>query len=309
MTSLTMPNNTASSSTRGLLLIATAAALWGTTGIAAKLLFTTSDVSALTLAFLRLAVAAPVFLALWRRYEPRQKSSGLGKWLVLLGLTQAGYQASYLWAVDLAGAGLATLVALCLAPVVVALVAVPLLGERFNGLILAGLIGAITGTFLLVVGGEAGGALEPDRQRIYGVGVAAVAAMIYGTFTLVSRHTAGAKGPYEIACICFTTGALTLLPVVLWQGGLSGLGELSILNLMLILYVGVVPTCLGYICFFTGMRSTSATTSSIIVTLEPLFAALLAWILLNETFGLWGIVGAMILVLAVGAASRGSRKH
>jgi DME family drug/metabolite transporter len=290
---------------KGLLLTALAAALWGTTGIAAKLLFTTSDLPALTLAFLRLAIAAPLFLALWRRLEARPASSPrAGSWLVFLGLTQAGYQAAYLGAVDLAGAGLATLVALCLAPVIVALVAIPLLGERFNQLIVAGLIGAIAGTSLLVMGGES---IETNQQRLLGVGVAAVAAAIYGGFTLISRHTAGGRGPYQTAFVCFSTGALILLPMVLWQGGLDGLAELSLLHVLLILYVGIVPTCLGYICFFNGIRHTPATTSSIIVTLEPLFAALLAWLILDENLGAWGVAGAAVLVLAVAAASRGSR--
>lgn len=306
--------------TKGLVLIAVAAALWGTTGIAAKLLFVTSPVSALTLAFLRLAIAAPLFFALWRglevgkgmaRQEQAQQNSapGFGAWMLLLGLTQAGYQASYLWAVDLAGAGLATLVALCLAPVVVALVAMPLLGERINSLILAGLLGAASGTAMLVAGGGNGTDGGVDPQRLLGIGVAAIAAVAYGSFTLISRHTAAGKGPYQTAFVCFTTGSLLLLPLVLVQDGLSVMASLSPLHWLLILYVGIVPTGLGYICFFNGMKHTSATTSSIIVTLEPLFAALLAWLVLGENLGLWGTLGAVVLVFAVAAASRGSRMN
>lgn len=293
--------------TQGLLLIAVAAALWGTTGIAAKFLFTGSNLPALTLAFLRLAIATPLFLVLWRRLEPaKHHSPGTGswQWLLLLGLTQAGYQATYLWAVDLAGAGFATLVALCLAPVFVALVAVPLLGERFNGLILVGLAGALAGTALLVLDGSG---IESDPQRLPGVGIAMAAAVLYGGFTLISRHSAAGQGPYQTACVCFGTGALMLLPTVLWQGGLAGLTDLSPIHLGLILYIALVPTGLGYICFFKGMRNTPATTSSIVVTLEPLFAALLAWLVLDERLGAWGLAGATVLVLAVVAASRGSR--
>lgn len=290
---------------RGLLLTSVAAGLWGTTGIAAKLLFTTSDLPALTLAFLRLAIAAPLFLLLWRVKEVRAGTGAPARyWLVILGMTQAAYQASYLWAVDLAGAGLATLVALCLAPVFVALVAIPVLGERFNVLVLGSLIGAIAGTTLLVMGGES---LEADSQRLVGVSIAGLAAMFYGGFTLISRHTAGGLGPFQIAGICFSTGAVLLLPLVLLQDGLDGLGQLSLFQFGLILYVGLVPTCLGYICFFNGIRNTSATTSSIIVTLEPLFAALLAWLILDERFGALGVIGALVLVSAVILASRGSR--
>ena len=56
--------------------------------------------------------------------------------------------------------------------------------------------------------------------------------------------------------------------------------------------------------FFRGIQNTEATLSSIIVTLEPLFVALLAWLFLGEILGLWGILGAAVLVIAVVVASR-----
>ena len=75
----------------------------------------------------------------------------------------------------------------------------------------------------------------------------------------------------------------------------------------MVIYIGVVPTCLGYVCFFTGMKTTPATLASIIVTLEPLFVALLAWLILGEILGVIGIAGAIILTLAVVVASASSR--
>ena len=56
--------------------------------------------------------------------------------------------------------------------------------------------------------------------------------------------------------------------------------------------------------FFSGMKTTPATLSSIIVTLEPLFVALLAWVILGEVLGPVGIAGALILTIAVIVASR-----
>ncbi len=56
------------------------------------------------------------------------------------------------------------------------------------------------------------------------------------------------------------------------------------------------------------MKTTPATLSSIIVTLEPLFVALLAWVFLEEILGPIGIAGALILTAAVVVASRYGRK-
>ena len=95
-----------------------------------------------------------------------------------------------------------------------------------------------------------------------------------------------------------------MLPIVAWSGGLAQLQSLDGVDWLLVVYIGLVPTCLGYLCFFAGMKSTPATTSSIIVTLEPLFVAALAWMILGENLGAMGFLGAVILTIAVVVASR-----
>ncbi|MDG5499663.1 DMT family transporter [Marinobacter sp. BGYM27] len=294
-----------SPATRGALLIAIAAALWATTSIAAKTLFNHTDLEPLTLACLRLWIAFPLFFILMMR-ERASRPLPRGKKVILpllaLGCLQGAYQGTYLWAVDLTGASIATLVTLCLAPVLVAIVAAPLLGERPNRTTIIALVCAIFGTLLLV----SGDMQSADSARIGGVLVSVVAAAVYAAFTLTSRHAASGASAYATAFVCFLTGALVLLPLALASGGLTELADLDARGWLLVAYIGVVPTCVGYVCFFTGMQSTPATTSSIIVTLEPLFAAFLAWIILTEVIGLSGIIGAVILTAAVLVASRQS---
>lgn len=296
---------------RGLLLIALAALLWATTGIVAKFLFTTTELAPIALGFLRLAVALPFFLLLmWR--EQRALSDG-PRWpsplallpLLALGVFQALYQGSYLVAVDLTGAGIATLIALCLSPVLVAILAVPLLGERPGLVTLIALAAAIAGTTMLVAGdiGSTG------ELRLAGLLMALFAALLYAGFTLTSRYSSSGTPVFTTAFVCFGTAALILLPVTAATGGFEGLGSLTARHWLMVIYIGVVPTCIGYVCFFSGMKTTPATLSSIIVTLEPLFVALLAWLLLGEVLGAMGVTGAIILTLAVVAASRANRPH
>lgn len=296
---------------RGALLIALAAALWATTGIAAKFLFNSTDLHPLTLAFLRLAIAFPCFFVLMlrelRQVRARGGSSALTGRVLLallaLGLFQAGYQGTYLLAVQLTGAGIATLIALCVAPVLVALMAAPLLGERPGLVTWLALAAAVAGTVLLV----AGDIQTSGQIRAAGIAVALVAALIYASFTLTSRHAAAGAPVFMTAFVCFTMGALTLVPVVAWLGGFAQLAGLDLTAWALVVYIGLVPTCAGYLCFFAGMKTTPATTSSIIVTLEPLFVAVLAWALLGEVLGTTGVIGAVILTAAVIVASRRAR--
>ncbi|WP_148863951.1 DMT family transporter [Marinobacter fonticola] len=292
-----------SAAARGALLIATAAALWATTSIAAKTLFTETHLEPIVLAFLRLCIAFPFFFLLMltegrKRRVPLDRRVLFG--LVVLGFFQAGYQGTYLLAVDLTGAGIATLIALCLSPVLVALVAAPLLGERPNRTTVLALVAAIIGTLMLV----STDIRSPDAARVSGVLIAVLAAAIYAGFTLTSRHLSGGSSVYATAFVCFMTGAIVLAPIAGFSGGLSGLANLDLKAWLLIGYIGIVPTCVGYVCFFRGMQSTPATTSSIIVTLEPLFAAMLAWMILGEALGMLGVMGAIVLTVSVLVASR-----
>ncbi|ERP90539.1 MULTISPECIES: DMT family transporter [unclassified Marinobacter] len=301
---------------QGALLIALAALLWATTGIVAKFLFTGTELEAITLGFLRLVVALPFFWLLMRREQkqlvaahPGQqvagsslRSLGLKAFLPLaaLGLFQAFYQGSYLLAVDLTGAGIATLISLCLPPVLVAILAAPLLGEKPNLLTVIAALAAIAGTGMLVVSDmDTAGSL-----RLAGILMALLAAAVYTGFTLTSRYNSAGTPVFTTAFICFATAALLLLPVVAFSGGFEGLDTLGLKHWLMIVYIGVVPTCIGYVSFFSGMKTTPATLSSIIVTLEPLFVALLAWVILGEVLGPVGIAGALILTIAVIVASR-----
>lgn len=298
-----------SAAVRGVLLIAIAAALWATTSIAAKTLFTETHLEPIVLAFLRLCIAFPFFFLLMLTEGRKRKgrfsfSPGVMLGLVVLGFFQAGYQGTYLWAVDLTGAGIATLIALCLSPVLVALAAAPLLGERPNRTTVLALMSAIIGTLMLV----SGDVTSPDAARLGGILIAVVAAAIYAGFTLASRYTSNGTSVYATAFVCFMTGALVLAPVVWLHGGLATLATLDLKAWLLIGYIGIVPTCVGYVCFFRGMQSTPATTSSIIVTLEPQFAALLAWMILGEALGWIGVAGAVVLTVSVLVASRSGRK-
>ena len=301
---------------QGALLIALAALLWATTGIVAKFLFTGTELEAITLGFLRLVVALPFFWLLMRREQkqlvathPGQQVAGsslrsldLKAFLPLaaLGLFQAFYQGSYLLAVDLTGAGIAPLISLCLPPVLVAILAAPLLGEKPNLLTVIAALAAIAGTGMLVVSDmDTAGSL-----RLAGILMALLAAAVYTGFTLTSRYNSAGTPVFTTAFICFATAALLLLPVVAFSGGFEGLGTLGLKHWLMIVYIGVVPTCIGYVSFFSGMKTTPATLSSIIVTLEPLFVALLAWVILGEVLGPVGIAGALILTIAVIVASR-----
>jgi drug/metabolite transporter, DME family len=91
-------------------------------------------------------------------------------------------------------------------------------------------------------------------------------------------------------------GAVALLPAVLLEGASFAFSPAA---WALLLYLGIVPSALAYVLFTLGMRTTVATVASLVTLIEPLTAALLAWLLFGEQLGSLALVGAGLLLGAV----------
>jgi drug/metabolite transporter, DME family len=280
----------------GILIILLAAVLWGTVGVTTRGVFTLSETTALTVAFLRLALALPALggtaFALLGRRTLSAKPRALAQ-MAVIGVMLAIYQLCYFGAIQRVGVAVATLVTLCAAPVIVALVSTLFLGERLTGrlLLAAGL--AISGTLLLISPAEGASGSE---ETALGLLLALGSATGYALVAIVSRLIARAAHPLTSMTVGFAVGAVALLPAVLLEGASFAFSPAA---WALLLYLGIVPSALAYVLFTLGMRTTVATVASLVTLIEPLTAALLAWLLFGEQLGSLALVGAGLLLGAV----------
>ncbi len=67
---------------------------------------------------------------------------------------------------------------------------------------------------------------------------------------------------------------------------------------LLILLVGVVFTAMPHSLFASSLRHLSATTAGLISCLQPLYASVLAFLLLSERVDMWTIIGGLLVVSA-----------
>jgi drug/metabolite transporter, DME family len=281
---------------RDFLFIVAASISWGTVGVANRLLYAHSATNALSLACLRLAIAAPLFLfaslllPARRPFQVKPRDLAL---MLLMGVLQALYQASYSAAISYAGVTVSTLIALCVAPVLVALFSTLLLRERLSAATLLALVGALGGTILLVVARAHPG---ENSVSLLGVGLAFISACGYAGFILSGQRLTGHYHPLHVNTVAFATGALLLLFLALPTGLVV---TYAAGDWLILLYLGCVPTTLAYGLFQIGMRSLTATVVSIVTLLEALTAALLAWLLFHEELGPLGLLGAVLLLGAM----------
>jgi DME family drug/metabolite transporter len=280
-------------SRRDFVFVLCAAISWGTTGVASQAIYASSATNPLSLAALRLAIATPLFLfASWRllgwrlwQIKPRHLSI-----MLLMGGLQALYQASFFAAIPYTGVTVATLLALCVAPVLVALFSAIVMHERLKPIVLLALIGALAGTILLVLG-----RVQPtghEQVSWPGVILALISASGYASLILCGRFISTSYHPLQINTVAFGTGTLLLLCLTPFTGLVL---TYPTWDWLLFLYLGAIPTALAYTLFQAGLRSLSATITSIVTLCEPCTAALLAWILFHEALSPSGLLGAVLL--------------
>ncbi len=290
----------------GVVLVALAASLWGTVGVASKGVYAIAEVTPLFVGFLRLALAVPALLALsllfvgWRTFAFRGRDLGI---VLLIGVTMALYQLFYFTAVATTGVAIATLVTICTAPLIVALLSGVLLGEALTRPVALALLLGLSGTVLLVGFPDDVGV---DRAAVFaGVAWALGSALSYAVFVLCSRALAPRHHPFTLIAVGFGAGAVMLLPFALHD---IPDGSLAVEALVLLLYIGLVPTAFAYVLYFRGMKRTGATVASVAALMEPLTATLLAWALFDERLGPVGLLGGALLLIAILLLGRASRR-
>lgn len=278
---------------RGFLSILVAAISWGTIGVTTQALYHTSTANAVSIGFFRLAVAAPLLcMACWTLlgkhwFRIARRDMAL---MVLLGSMEALYQVCYFTAITLTGVTVSTLVTLCTAPVLVALLSFFVKRGRLSLMTGGALLSAIGGTWLLV---GARGSSTSAAVAMVGILFALGSAFGYALVLLCARSLSSNYHPLQINAVAFTTGALLLFCFAL-KARLYV--DYPFTGWLMPGYLGAVPTALAYGLFMRGMRSTPSTVASILTLCEPLTATMLAWIFFGERLGPAALLGACLLI-------------
>ena len=285
-----------SASRRGFLLVVLAAMCWGTSGFSGRIVAERTGLGPLDIAWHRMAIGATVLLigtALTRRRRTTPRAAltrGTAVRLVLVGAGLGAYQLAYFAAVALAGVSISTLVALGLAPLLIAVGGTVLGHGRPERATAVALAVALVGLVLLVgVSAEA----DTGTTVLLGALLAVGSALGYAMVTLAG---AGIPAGIPVTLAGFAGGALFLTPVALFAG-LHVTGDP--VSLAVLLYLGAVPSALAYTFFFTGLRSVPGAVASIVTLLEPLTATALSTAFLGERLAPLALSGGVLVLAAV----------
>lgn len=144
-------------------------------------------------------------------------------------------------------------------------------------------------------------------NTVKGVVLMLLAALFFGLYTVAGKISVQKMGIMAQTSISFILGSLVLLMVILFMGRpvVSGIAE----NWLLVAYISIFVTGLGYFSYFTAIKLSDATTGSIAFFLKPAIAPVMAVIFLKETI-LWNTyIGIGLILVASWLNIRGKKKE
>jgi drug/metabolite transporter (DMT)-like permease len=243
-------------------------------------------------------VGALLLTPLLREHRPRALGREALARLVALGVIGGGIFILAMNAAVAASGATVTAFVAGLYAVLASLLAVPLLGEHLELRTLAALGAALAGTVLLSGLGSA--SVDPG-----GIAMALVAAAAFGTFLVLSRRWSARHGLTSptVALSTLSISTLVALAVSAASGDPLVRADPPVESLAAVGWLAAGPGAAASVLIVIGMRRLPARHASAFLLLNPPTAAVLGFLLLGETLDRTQLIGAVLVLAAIAAAS------
>jgi drug/metabolite transporter (DMT)-like permease len=188
-------------------------------------------------------------------------------------------------------------------PIMVALLAFLLLGERTRPAQRLGIAVALTGVLMVIAQGTLGRLISLSFSPGDLVMVAAV--ISWGIFSVLLRSLSIPLSGLTFLTIQIALGTALLTPVYLIDLLLvSGGFTLSASTIPPLLYVAIFPGILAYAFWNHGVWAVGPARAAIFMYLVPVFAAVLAWVFLGERLGWYHLAGGLLILAGLYLTTR-----
>src|SRR5881628_288842 len=303
MTATTRVGTPPRSRLAGYLFALAAGAIWGTTGPLSTALYRAGE--AITgIGFWRLVIGL-VGLLVYGLFRPQLfRIDRRGRLLVGLGggVLVALFEVAYQFGI--AGTGVAGAAALLyIAPVLVAILAEPILGEPLTTLRIVLAFVVMAGAALTVQGGShgAGAAAVPLPSLIEGVAGGLLAMLSFAGTTLLARYAVPRYGALQVLFLEIL-GGIVVLGIVLPLAGRTPLPPHSVGAWTYIVLLSIGSVLAANFFFFAAVKRIDAALTSVAATIEPVVGAMLALLLFGQKLSLLGWLGLTMVVGGVAAS-------
>jgi len=279
---------------KAIIQTALASFLWGTSFVAIKIGLV--DLDPIWFVEWRLAASSLMLLAIYARSTPFRIYFS-DKWLWLLGfLNGICFLVQYI-GMQSTSAGVAAFL-INFSMIFTALFSWWWLKESFGIVKVLGVITALAGAILLSGGLNA----MQESGSLFGNLLVMLSGIFWAGCTVMSKFVLTRSGYNEttMTAMILFMAALWILPFALLWGDLKFFGEAA---WYVLIYTTIFCTVLPFVFWLRALRYISATYSAAILLLEPVFAAVLGFLILNERLTLAELIGAVLILVAIGMIS------
>lgn len=149
---------------------------------------------------------------------------------------------------------------------------------------------------------------------IKGIVLAILAAVTFSLYSVIGKMRSNRYGSIVMNCFTFIAGDFIMISFIFISQipyivklnekmGLSLLSNIPIIygvnkeNILILMYLGIVGTGLGYLFYFLAMEETSATTASIVFFIKPALAPILSLIIIHESIANNTVLGIFFILV------------
>jgi drug/metabolite transporter (DMT)-like permease len=282
---------------QGTLLILAASMLWAGGYLFRKTVL--YGISPLLLTFLTSAIVAVTFSLIFR-LSPRTALHAFWEhsWLYA-ALALTGVIGSTCMFIGLDELNLGVSVVLeKLQPIFTFLLAWLLLKERLSTRKIPFMIIAIVASYFVSI-------KDPFDFTFTGVSLRGIGAVILAAFTWSFTSVIGKKltkvqpNAQIITLLRFTLGSIMLFPFFILRARLGLQIQADLYVLVVVALCALFSTGLGYLLFYRGLKSVTATVSGFLELVTPVVGAILGILFLHERFTVLQLVAALVLLTSI----------
>jgi drug/metabolite transporter (DMT)-like permease len=132
------------------------------------------------------------------------------------------------------------------------------------------------------------------------------ACVFYAFYTLALRQRPNMPGVAFFTLLALIS-AITSVPLLVAEWALYGLKMPTLQGWLVTLYVAIFPSCLAQLFYVRGVDLIGPGRAGVFVNLVPVFAAVLAVLLLSEPFAVFHAVALALVIGGIWLAQRGAR--
>ena len=282
------------------------AVFWGGTFIAGR--HVAQHLDPFATAFLRFAMASALLLVVTWKVEGRLPPLTWGQFglIVLLGSTGIfAYNALFFGGLKHVEASRAALI-IATCPAFIALASAVFLKETLRWTQGLGIALSVIGAAVVISKGH------PGEIMAGGIGLGEL--FILGcvanwvAYSLLGKAVMRALSPLASVSYSATVGAVGLAVAAVFEGLGANLSRASLLDWLLIAYLAVFGTVIGFVWFYEGVRALGATRAGTFINFVPVSAVILAYLILHEPVTPSLATGAALVFCGIYLTNRASRR-